>query len=325
VAVAGGNVSVECDSSSGGGLTLDASESADADSPPGTNDDIVLFEWFAGLGTPSSRLLGTGERLQVTLPLGVHDITLTVTDQAGATSSDETIITVVDTSRPTLTVRLSPETLWPPNHRMVPVSADIVATDICGPVAVQLVSATSSEPDDASGPDDGVTANDIQSLRLGTGDWEIILRAERSGAGDGRVYSLGFVATDGSGNTTARTALALVPHDQSGVIEPVQILVVQTSRGTVIDWSQATGALYYNVIRGQLGGLHLGTSEIELGDVTCIEAASFNSSTAGHEDGENPIPGAGFFYLVEYNDGWLSSFGELSAGMPRVIRSGGCN
>lgn len=69
-------------------ITLDGSQSSDPDSTAGTNDDIVTFEWFE-----NNSLIASGETVQVTLPLGMHDITLRVTDSAGVT--DEVTITVV--------------------------------------------------------------------------------------------------------------------------------------------------------------------------------------------------------------------------------------
>lgn len=70
-------------------ITLDGSQSSDPDSTAGTNDDIVTFVWFDAGGAS----LGSGEVLPITLGLGMHDITLRVTDSAGAT--DEMTITIV--------------------------------------------------------------------------------------------------------------------------------------------------------------------------------------------------------------------------------------
>jgi len=70
-------------------ITLDGSQSTDADSTVGTNDDIEFFEWYDGTGA----LIATGETAVVTLPLGMHDITLRVIDFAGVSSED--IITIV--------------------------------------------------------------------------------------------------------------------------------------------------------------------------------------------------------------------------------------
>lgn len=85
-----------------------------------------------------------------------------------------------------------------------------------------------------------------------------------------------------------------------------------------------TGALYYNVVRGAISAIRQTTAEINLGPALCVEAGSLDSSTSGREDTEQPLPGDAFFYLAEYNDGWVSSYGEPSAGKPRVVGSGGC-
>src|SRR5262249_42667978 len=56
---------------------LDGSASTDADSTPGTNDDIKLFEWFLDFGLPTEELLGTGEQLSdLVLVSGTYTITL---------------------------------------------------------------------------------------------------------------------------------------------------------------------------------------------------------------------------------------------------------
>jgi len=66
-------------------VTLDGSGSSD---PDGT---IVSYEWSDG-GTPLPG--GTGPTPTVNLAVGTHTITLTVTDDNGATDSDDVIITV---------------------------------------------------------------------------------------------------------------------------------------------------------------------------------------------------------------------------------------
>jgi hypothetical protein len=40
------------------------------------------------------------------------------------------------------------------------------------------------------------------------------LRAERSGNGSGRIYTLTLTCTDAAGNKSVRTATVLVPHNQ---------------------------------------------------------------------------------------------------------------
>lgn len=74
----------------------------------------------------------------------------------------------------------------------------------------QLLSITSSEPDNGGG--DGDQPNDIQNAALGTDDRAFDLRSERSGSGPGRVYTITYRATDHSGNTTDAQATVTVPH-----------------------------------------------------------------------------------------------------------------
>jgi hypothetical protein len=70
---------------------------------------------------------------------------------------------------------------------------------------VTLVSVTSDEAD--NGDDDGDTVDDIVIID----DYTFHLRAERSGSGDGRVYTITYQVTDDCGNTTVGTATVAVP------------------------------------------------------------------------------------------------------------------
>jgi hypothetical protein len=47
-----------------------------------------------------------------------------------------------------------------------------------------------------------------------TVDGRIFVRAERSGQGDDRVYTLTYKATDAAGNFAYSSATVTVPHDQ---------------------------------------------------------------------------------------------------------------
>jgi predicted extracellular nuclease len=113
---------------------------------------------------------------------------------------------VCDEIPPTLDVSVAPDMLWPPNHKYVEVTATVDASDNFDPSpTVTLVSVTSNEPD--NGLDDGDTPNDIVIVD----DTTFQLRAERSGIGEGRIYTITYQATDACGNTTVTTATVTVP------------------------------------------------------------------------------------------------------------------
>ncbi len=192
---------------SGGTVTLDGSGSTDSNSTTGTNDDIASFEWFIG-----DSLIATGEVVQVSLPPGATVVTLKVTDKAGATSTDEVTVTVTDTEAPVVTLTMSPDHLWPPNHKMKEVHAILDIQDCDLAPRVELLSVTSNEPENGLG--DGNTAPDISGADIGTDDRTVQVRAERSGTGSGRVYTFVYRVTDSSGNATEATATVTVPHDQ---------------------------------------------------------------------------------------------------------------
>jgi hypothetical protein len=143
-------------------------------------------------------------------PLGTTTVTFSVTDGSGNLTTAQTTVTVVDTTPPTIdNVVAVPASLWPPNHKMVPVTVTVDVTDICdASPSCQVISVTSHEP--INGKGDGNT----------TPDWRIVddllveLRTERSGPGSGRVYTLTVRCTDDSGNSAVRNVEVSVPHDQ---------------------------------------------------------------------------------------------------------------
>jgi len=139
--------------------------------------------------------------------LGSHTVTLTATDNHGATNSSAAIVTVIDQTPPVITgAVVDKPTLWPPNHQMVDVAVRYTARDNCGPVNARLT-VSSNEP--VNGTGDGDTAP----------DWTVVdthhvrLRAELSGHGSGRIYTITIFATDSVGNVSSQILMVNVPHD----------------------------------------------------------------------------------------------------------------
>jgi hypothetical protein len=191
-------------------VLLDGSFSSDPDSSPGTNDDIVRFQWFEDYGLPSQKAIGMGESLSAQLAVGSHRITLKVTDRAGLASTDDLAADVVDTAPPTISVVLSPHRLWPPDHHLVDIDAHVRVGDLCGKPARTLISIVSSEPDDAIGPEDGRTTGDIRGATFGSADFHFKLRAERDRRSSGRTYTVTYRATDSSGNAADASGTVVV-------------------------------------------------------------------------------------------------------------------
>ncbi|HIJ53138.1 MAG TPA: hypothetical protein HPP66_08300 [Planctomycetes bacterium] len=209
--IVGGDTIVEAGSGCEARVILDGSCSSDADSTPGTNDDIVHFDWYKvdACDPNFEDFLASGEIIDCNLPLGEHIIVLEVIDKACAFDTNEVTIIVQDTMPPDFTLSVTPTTLWPVNHKMLQITPSWMVSDICdASPEISLVSITMNEGDEAKG--DGHTADDIQI----SDDGSVYLRAERSGTGSGRIYTITYQAVDDSGNAAVASATVTVPHDQ---------------------------------------------------------------------------------------------------------------
>lgn len=148
-------------------------------------------------------------------PIDIPALTGGITAFVGFTGGTDTLGAVQDVETwtfqnppPTISgVSVDKPTLWPPNHKMVEVTVSYGATDPCSsPVCTLTVS--SNEP--VNGTGDGNTSP----------DWVVVdahhvqLRAERSGNGDGRVYTITITCRDSAGNTASSTATVTVAHDK---------------------------------------------------------------------------------------------------------------
>ena len=206
VADAGPDASAECACSEGAQLTLDGTGSSDPDR------DELTFLWEAeGITFDNPE----GPTPTAIFPLGTTAVTLTVTDPKGEESADEVTIAVADATAPEIALVLEPDELWPPNHKLVDIAAAVAASDICDPQpSVVLAAVESDEPDEGLG--DGDHPGDIQDVDLGTPDYQFRLRAEHSGKGDGREYTVTYSVTDESGNSATVSSVVVVPHDRGG-------------------------------------------------------------------------------------------------------------
>ncbi len=180
-------------------------------------DDPQLEAFFAGFTAVDScdTSLTIGNDAPDFFPLGETLVTFTATDGSGNSASCGATVTVIDTIPPTIRVDLNRTCLWPPNHKFDDIVAHVTVSDECDPEAgFELVSIESSEPGNGHG--DGHTQPDVQGAATGTPDTTFALRAERSGNGEGRVYTITYRAFDGAGNEAFAAAYVRVPHDRGG-------------------------------------------------------------------------------------------------------------
>jgi hypothetical protein len=176
------------------------------------NTDVLLpfvvadsLSGVASTSTPTPLLLSTeGSSVKGTV---------TVTDVAGNAEAFSSPSFNIDKTPPVVSCDITPALLWPPNHRLAPVTASVHVRDpLSGKGPFTLVSANSNEPDNGTG--DGDTAGDIQGFVVGTPSLTGSLRSERTGAGSGRVYSLRYRADDLAGNTAFCSAAVTIPRNR---------------------------------------------------------------------------------------------------------------
>ncbi|MFZ2070652.1 MAG: hypothetical protein WAV32_03410 [Halobacteriota archaeon] len=102
--------------------------------------------------------------------------------------------------------------LWPPNNKFVDVTIEGVTDPDGDVVTITITNITSDEPTASIKSAGGAK---LAPDAYGVGTDTASLRAERSGTGNGRVYEITFVASDGKGGETEGSVFVKVPHDQS--------------------------------------------------------------------------------------------------------------
>jgi hypothetical protein len=131
-------------------------------------------------------------------------------DHAGNAELPKTLEVNIDKTPPTLNLTLDKTVLLPANHKMVSINAIVnVIESVSGLDSVVLTSITNNESSNQSGT--GNTFIDVQNADYGTTDTTFDLRAERSGKGVGRLYTITYTATDKAGNIAMDTATVTVP------------------------------------------------------------------------------------------------------------------
>jgi hypothetical protein len=168
-------------------------------------DPLTVVWTIDGVAKPSILVPSGGATtsaevpFEIDLDVGVHPVSVAVSDGFNVVESCQTTITVEDTVDPEiLSIEADPEILWPPNNKLKTVNLTVDAEDACGEVTTEIVSVTSS---------DGGTADFVI-----VDDDTVQLRAKRKFKA--RVYTITVKATDESGNSTTDTVQVTVPKSR---------------------------------------------------------------------------------------------------------------
>jgi len=148
--------------------------------------------------------------------VGTYLVTYDATDACGNQADPlSRTVEVLDTLPPQIEEPQLIE-VWPPNHNYWTLSlADCGVFDLCDAdldvnQAGTILAIYSDEPENANG--DGNTTDDVVILDHSS----FMVRAERQGGGNGRMYVVSFEISDAAGNRAELQCHVGVPHDQSG-------------------------------------------------------------------------------------------------------------
>ena len=190
----------------GATVTLNGSLSSDPDSDP------LQFMWTQ-LSGPTVSLTGASTSTPSFTAPNVFSPTtlvfrLAVSDGLAASVPSDVPVTVTNNTPVCSAATASPSVLWPPNHALVPIKIVGVTDPDNDQLSLTITGVTQDEP--VNGTGDGDTSPD--AVIQGSG---LLLRAERSGAGDGRVYFISFAAADNQGGSCTGAVQVTVPKNMS--------------------------------------------------------------------------------------------------------------
>jgi hypothetical protein len=168
------------------------------------------FAWGDGTTTAGVPVTGGACVASNTYAGGTSSATVgvTVTDDDGGVTT-KSITRTVNRVPSCTGVTPSVGELWPPNHTLHLIVLGGARDADGDALAYAITSVRQDEPTNGNG--DGDTATDAVSAGPGT----VRLRAERSGGGDGRVYTIAFTVSDGKGGSCGATVQVTVPKSAS--------------------------------------------------------------------------------------------------------------
>ncbi len=199
----------------GSNVTLNGSGSIDPDG------DSIIYQWTQTAGpavsldddtviAPSFAAPTIDAQTVLTFALVVMDDDPTNPKSSEVDSIDVTLLNINDPPACNL-AEPSVASLWPPNHKMEEIAINSVSDPDGDVTFIAITGITQDEPIDGLG--DGDTSPDAQALINASGDDTTLLRRERDGSGNGRVYQINFNADDGFENCNGAVQV-VVPRDR---------------------------------------------------------------------------------------------------------------
>ncbi|ALO35245.1 hypothetical protein CMT41_11335 [Colwellia sp. MT41] len=212
------NAGVDQTKNEGSEVTLNGIASYDPDG------DDISYLWSQPGGTSVILDDYTSATPKFSAPpvmLGGETLTflLTVTDDDPINPKSHTndvVINVVNVNDPPSCDLARPNilTLWPPKHKLslITIEGVVDGHDLYNTVTLRITGVTQDEPINGTG--DGDTSPDA-IIQQDTVRDSVLIRGERAGNLNGRVYSVAFIADDGFESCTGTISIS-VPHNRKG-------------------------------------------------------------------------------------------------------------
>ena len=218
------NAGVDQTRNGGTSVQLDGSGSTDPDSDP------LTFTW-SQTGGPSVTLSNihaskptfVGPQVSTSTMLTFH---LLIDDNFGGTASSDVHVTLLSVNAPPVCTQAvaSPALLWAPDHKLQKVKIMGVTDPENKKITLTVTQVTQDEPvgcrshrrdrDYCEDDDESRGCRHTTPDAVIQPNGKVMLRAERRGHGNGRVYQITFQADDGRGGECTGQVSVCVPHDR---------------------------------------------------------------------------------------------------------------
>ncbi len=281
VANAGADQSLTAGASGTATVTLDGSGSNDADG------SISSYSW-----KESGVEIATGVSPTLSLAVGVHSISLTVTDNKGATGTDEVVVTVnagtTPNTAPTVNAGADKSITLPENSS----SFTATASDADGTITTYLW-------EQLSGPAASLSSTNTATLSLSN-----LLEGS---------YTFKVTVTD-NGDATASDEVSLVVNAAAVLAAPSNLIAQGVSSSQInLSWqdntTEETGFVLERAVRDNFTG--------------SVAKISLAANTSSYQD-RNKKTGVTFYYRVKAVKGTTSSdYSNVATAVPAAVANEG--